>query len=75
MERGVVARCFPPSMLFALSSSHERSRIGDGSHALHASGQIYRSVQPAYTTQDACSGRLTEISVFGNSRVVCLSYN
>lgn len=30
-ERGVVAGCFPPSMLFALSSSCERSRIGDGS--------------------------------------------
>lgn len=31
VERGVVAGCFPPSMLFALSSSCERSRIGDGS--------------------------------------------
>lgn len=30
-ERGVVAGCFPPSMLFALSSSCERSGIGDGS--------------------------------------------
>lgn len=57
--------------LFFLRAEQDRRWI----HALHASGQIYRSIQPAYTTQDACSGRLTGISVFGNSRFVCLSYN